>query len=588
MSLFNDASLVMIPSGYKNGKVYSVKPTDGAGDLTFTRASDATRVASNGLIEKVRTNLLTYSNTFSDAAWTTGVGTKPTTTQNVTDPFGVANNAWTITGAGTTFSRLIRLSITLTTAPQTLSFFVKKGTATTVTIFTAQTSVADFTFNFDTQAITGSDGGYNVIRKATALSDGWFRLSMTLSTTSGTSSESWGFSLDGSITTTFLLFGGMLENGDVATDYIPTTTTAVSVGPVSGLPRLDYYDSTCPRLLLEPQRTNGHTFSENFDNAAWNKLNATISANAAVSPSGYQDADKLIDNSTSGGHIAFQTYSFASAAAHTISIFAKAAEITSINIYNNVAAGFDATFNLSNGTVTSVASGGTATITSYGNGWYRCAVTATASVSSLNTQFRLVKSGSTSYVGNGTDGAFIWGAQVELGAYATSYIPTLGTSVTRVADAASKTGISSLIGQTEGVIFFDYVASAQNQDGAGFAALTIFGTASDNIQLYNIGTTLYWYARNTAGVLIDQTANQTLVAGQRYKIAYAYKSGDYALYINGVQKRTYTGSAVPAVSQFNLCGTGFGVTPAGVKNEFSQMLLFKTRLTNAQLAELTA
>jgi hypothetical protein len=88
--------------------------------------------------------------------------------------------------------------------------------------------------------------------------------------------------------------------------------------------------------------------------------------------------------------------------------------------------------------------------------------------------------------------------------------------------------------------------------------------------------------------LIDQTANQTLVAGQRYKIAYAYKSGDWALYINGVQKRTNTAAAVPAVSQFNFNGGGYGAAVATVKNEFSQALLFTTRLSNdSDLATLT-
>ena len=63
--LFNKASLVLVPSGYKAGKVYSQVPTDGGGDLTFTRASSATRVNSDGLIEKVRTNLFLNSNNFS-------------------------------------------------------------------------------------------------------------------------------------------------------------------------------------------------------------------------------------------------------------------------------------------------------------------------------------------------------------------------------------------------------------------------------------------------------------------------------------------------------------------------------------------
>jgi hypothetical protein len=87
-SFYEDASLVMIPSGYKTSKVYSAKPTDGAGDLVFTRSNDtATRVGPDGLIEKVRTNLILQSNSFSDAAWVklgVGTGTAPVLTANYT------------------------------------------------------------------------------------------------------------------------------------------------------------------------------------------------------------------------------------------------------------------------------------------------------------------------------------------------------------------------------------------------------------------------------------------------------------------------------------------------------------------------
>jgi hypothetical protein len=137
-------------------------------------------------------------------------------------------------------------------------------------------------------------------------------------------------------------------------------------------------------------------------------------------------------------------------------------------------------------------------------------------------------------------------------------------------------------------LFLDYYASAENQDALTYAYLFLGGNATNNIQLYNIGTALYWYVRNTAGVIIDQTANQTLVAGTRYKIALAYKSGEYALYINGVQKRTSTNSsAPPAMSQFNLNAEDFGASAAKVKNEFNAVAFWPTRLTNTQLAQLT-
>jgi hypothetical protein len=368
----------------------------------------------------------------------------------------------------------------------------------------------------------------------------------------------------------------LTTDGQLSFSRASTATRVNSSGLIeavaSNVPRLDYLGSSCPRLLLEPQRTNSAQYSEQADNAYWLKFQATITANQATAPDGTTSAERL---TTSGAlAVIYRTGMTAGA----LSFFIKAETLSGGARFYIAVDGVGGASWSQNGVLFSV-TGGTATnAVNYGNGWYRCNFNVTSG-SIINFGLENAVSGNS---------AFIWGFQNEASAtYATSYIPTLGASVTRVADAASKTGISSLIGQTEGVIFLDFVASAQNQDGAGYAALTIFGTSTDNIQLYNIGTTLYWYARNTAGLLIDQAANETLVAGQRYKIAYAYKSGDYVLYINGVQKRTYTGSAVPAVSQFNLCGTGFGAVSAGVKNEFSQMLLFKTRLTNAQLAELT-
>ena len=123
MSYFDDASLVMIPSGYKTSKVYSVKPTDGSGDLTFSRSNDtATRVNSAGLIEKVRTNVIPYSQAFDNALWIkdrNGTGIAPSVTaNNATAPDGTltADTIVFNAGAGTTTgdSSVIYQAITLT------------------------------------------------------------------------------------------------------------------------------------------------------------------------------------------------------------------------------------------------------------------------------------------------------------------------------------------------------------------------------------------------------------------------------------------------------------------------------------------
>jgi hypothetical protein len=356
----------------------------------------------------------------------------------------------------------------------------------------------------------------------------------------------------------------------------------------SGVPRLDYpVSGGCPSLLLEPQRTNACPFSEQLDNAAWFKFEGTITPNVISAPDGTISADLFLDTAVSQEHVVEQGVS-TGVGVHTWSVFAKAQNLNFL-IINAFSGSSNRTwFNLSNGTIGTNAAGSTATITNYGNGWYRCSVTRNyTSGSFLFVAQTAPSDGVFSYTGS-VNGIYLWGAQVELGSYPTSYIPTLGSSVTRLADAASKTGISSLIGQSEGVIFIDFIASAQNADGETFSTITIFGDANDNFQIYTIGTTLYWYAFKTPTVLIDQTASETLVAGNRYKIAFAYKANDYALYINGVQKRTSTAANVPAVSQFNFSATGFGTSAAKVKNEYNTAAMYTTRLTNSELATLTA
>ena len=573
MSFYDDASLIMYPSGYKANKIYSLKPTDGSGDLDFTRSNDtATRVNSAGLIEKVRTNVLTYSQDLSNADWqvisnggpvtkTANAGTAPDGTNTASRVQITGGGGYTVVAQG----GVNPLGIV------TLSGYFKRYGAT------------DQVFR-----LFANNGSATANLTAT---DTWQRFTFTVNASS-TGAD--GFANDTSNNPCDILVWGMqLETGDIATDYIPTTTAAVSVGMIADIPRIDYTGGGCGSLLLEPQRTNLVTYSEQFDNAYWTPTGLqSISTNAIISPDGELTADELIEDSLTSFHrVISSEISLTAGLNYSFSVFVKNNGVNIINLSaeNSNDLELNASFDLVNETAT--ATSGTAKIENYGNGWYRCIVSGISNVTRTQSMVinlnRLNVSFPFSYLGDGVSGAFIWGAQLEEGSYSTSYIPTLSAASTRGADSCFKTGISSLIGQTEGVVFIDFVASAQNADGVAFSGITIFGSAADNFQIYTIGTTLYWYARNSAGVLIDQTANQTLVAGQRYKIAYAYKSSDWALYVNGVQKRTNTAAAVPAVSQFNLSATAYGAAVATVKNDFSQAILFPTRLSNAELETLT-
>jgi hypothetical protein len=238
-------------------------------------------------------------------------------------------------------------------------------------------------------------------------------------------------------------FGAQFEVSDFgATPYIATTAAAVSVGPVANVPRLDYLGSSCPRLLLEPQRSNLITFSEQFDNAAWTKTSIAVTANATTSPDGYDNADLFTTNNAAGSvYRAYHNSTGGTDATNTISGFFKYgnhpyAYITA----DSSGLGKYAIFNVQTGVITFTSTGYTSTITDYGSGWYRCTLTGTFD-SNNNVQFGLAPN-ATAYAGpslaNGKT-LYVWGAQREYNvSYASSYIPTLGAAVTRGADAVVK------------------------------------------------------------------------------------------------------------------------------------------------------
>jgi hypothetical protein len=575
MSFYSDASLVLIPSGYKDQKVYSAVPTDGSGDLSFTRASDATRVASNGLIEKVRTNVILQSNTFG----TTWLPTNATITSGATAPDGTAT-AWTL--ANTAASGIIQQAATLD-GLRSVSLYAKAGTHRYLYMGAYVGSGTDSYQVFDLQdgVITSGTKG-----RIESIGGGWYRCTSfgTDGTTGGVQIFPSNNSLGAGTTNgNILIWRCQYEAGDIATDYIATTSAAVSVGPVSGLPRLDYLNSTCPRLLLEPQRTNIITSSERFD--VMTTSNLTVTANNATSPDGYTNADRLTP-SGSGFHTIGNSISVTAGTPYTISFFYKNFDHKNIGFYDNNTSGSEISINVQDNTFTlgaSVTAGG---VISYGNGWYRAYATFSPSTTTMNN---LIIFRDNTNNGNYTaTGSYIWayGWQVEAGAYATSYIPTLGTSVTRVGDSCYKSGISSLMPSTEGTFFVDsyidfnangtILASIRNSSSAGFNNTVYWYIISNKLEatLFNTPTFTGWSA---------QTA--TLTNG-RYKVAIAWKANDFAFYLNGSLVASSTSfSAVPSGLDNIELANYAGSYPSD--QEFNQVLLFKTRLSNSDLATLT-
>jgi len=223
--------------------------------------------------------------------------------------------------------------------------------------------------------------------------------------------------------------------------------------------RIDYTDGGCGALLVEPQSTNLALWSEQFDNAYWIKDGATISANATTSPDGYTNADKLEEDSSTGVH-RYGKATFPSGTQRTFSVFAKKGERNFVCLFENNIVGPQVKgviFNLNTGTLSLNNFPSyyiNPTITDYGNGWYRCSATWTPLSLSVPSVGVSADGLTNSYAGTTGIGIFVYGAQLEVGTEANSYIPTTTTSVTRAADIETVTtpaGVTSITETIGGV-----------------------------------------------------------------------------------------------------------------------------------------
>ena len=442
MSLYDDASLVMIPSGYKDTKLYSVKPTNGDGDFTFSRGSSATRVNSAGLIEKERGNILYESNNFSSGYWNYRAGDSSTGGQAGYDG---TNDAWLLSvtnGGWSVYQNYVGTGV------HTFSLYVKAGTANIIQIdlFSASTT---YSGQFNLSNGTDAGGSNSIDRNIISVGGGWYRVSFAANISStlyariGTVSQ----------TGNFYIQDAQLEYGLVATDYIETTTSAVYEGITDDVPRVDYSGGGCPSLLLEPQRTNLVTNSEYLDD--WLDAGTTTTLSSIINPSGYAQSYKIAASSSATNALRYDL-TFSASTDYSYSVFLKAgtSEEVRMQIYDGNTFQRLAVNPLNNFAVVDQSGINSYSIEEYDSGWYRVVMnfTTTASAGSGYLQIYPDRTGNLNNVE-------AWGAMLEAGSYSTSYIPTYGVSSTRVADSCSKTGISDVIGQTEGTVYCEIDSS---------------------------------------------------------------------------------------------------------------------------------
>jgi hypothetical protein len=585
MSLFDDASLAMIPSAYKDGKLYSIKPTDGSGDFTFTRGSNlaATRVDVNGLIEKGRENLLLQSNQF-DTTWTLSTASV-TSGQSGYDG---SNDAWLLTKTASSGNIYQGKSYS---GVNTFSIYAKGNTTDWIRL----RNTGGYVYFDVSNGVVG--GNISAISpKIISVGNGWYRCEVAWNGT-GTITQVFVADSDGSTSGSsgsIYIQDAQLELGLVATDYIETTTTTAQAGILEDMPRLDYSGgASCPSLLLEPQRTNLLTQSEYYGGGDWSRTRCGFVTNTSetLSPEGIYNASKMTSTDASESYA--QNNVTLGSTSGTFTFFAKKGDLDYCHalVWDISANGRRQWFNLATGavgTTTNFGSGYTkvdATIKDCGNGWYRCSFSWSGGNTTSGVRIN-ISSGDGVIDSPINSYGYFYGAQCEASvSYPTSYIPTYGTSQTRSVDNPIISSAGDIIDINQGTLFLDSTIDSNVNteiylmkfDSVSFNnTLYLYRSAIGKIQgAYRIGGLPY--AEETTGAISG-----------RFKAAFAYDSNnDCTLYVNGSKVGASFSIPTPSVNLTAIRLGGFSNTLAKQSGLTHQSLYFPTALTDSECIALT-
>jgi len=566
MSFYDDTSWLLIPSGIKEDVVFAQKPTSGLGDLTFTRASDATYTDSTGVVRRSPYNLVTFSEDFTNAAWqkvTSGTGVIPVVTANA----GIAPNGTTtaeriVFNAGASGASLIAQDVAGGVG-FTFSIYVKSNTGSNQSIQLRINSAGSTTITATTE---------------------WQRFTVT-TTTWASAIRDVGLDLRSAVGTTadLLVWGAQFVQGTEAIDYFPTTNR-------QDVPRIDFRNadgtlSSCGRLLLEPQRTNSIRNSS---------MVGAVAGTPGTLPTNYGEYLSGLTRTVAGigteNGVPYIDLRFNGTASDTIILinFETTSGISALNGQNWSNSFYVKTIATPQPPL-KYALRSTQRSSGSNVGSFILEFTPTTTLARYTQTFTTNNATITHIqpyisfdltIGQTYDFTIrIAAPQMELGAYATTFIPTTTAAVTRLADSAVKEGVPSLIGQSEGTLYFEGFCqdSSELMNVNRSTVNSVFLLMSSGI----IRATIY--ANSTTFSLTSS------VSGLNYfKAAVAYKSNSFALYVNGVlaaQNTTATFTPNVQMSRIDIA-TGNYVTGKNTVN-CAQAALFPTRLDNAQLAQLT-
>ena len=551
-NLFDKASLVMVPSGYGNGKLYNIKPEDKGSAFEFERATMATRVNSSGLVETMfpeATNLLLQSNNFDTSPWAS-ISSNETGGQVGYDG---TNDAWEVTTTSSTGS-LYQLNTD--SGVQTFSVYAKSDGSTGLRMYAFGNTNANAYFNLSTGAVVTSSN--TITSNIENVGGGWYKCSITFNQTNTVLRFYTTNNSTTPIAGTIYIQDAQLETGYFATPYIETSTQTVTRQNQANQPRIDY-SSGEGALLLEPARTNLITYSEDLEKAFAELLVDSIIVNYGTSPEGVVNSTRLEGVDLTGGQY-FENFgsSLTDGTEYTFSCYYKGTlgEKTVMK-----AIGVD-------GSGTSVEK----LITFTGN-WQRENITFTAGSTS---NYAYITDQRVS--GTTASNFEVWGAQLEQGSYPASYIPTNGQAETRSKDLCQLS--AGGVNETEGTFFIDYGDSPNVN--ALFASSTSNNTITNNIRLSKDQL----YIRNGGGNLI--VAN--LTAPDSGKLALTYSTSGVKIFANGGSTPIYTSTtSITFDGPIDYVRVGSRVNDVGVE-EFKpkQFLIFPEVLTDEELQRLTS
>jgi hypothetical protein len=542
-------------------------------------------------------NLLGFSEASDNAAWTK-IGTSIVTGAQA-NPVNGLFNAQKLMEDTANSGHQINQGATTTANPFTFSTYAKPAGRNWMALgITDSGSTVRISYFDLANGVTGTVAS-GVTASIVSVGNGWYRCAVTVAAAAAGANTLRIYATNANNITSYTgdgnsgvyIYGAQLSNSASLDPYVPTPGAAPSSTAYYG-PRFDYDPVTLlPRgLLVEEARTNQLTYSDQFDNAAWSKVRITVTANANTSPDGTLNADTL--TGSGGGTTSLSQIMYATGGSHTATIYAKAGTKSVIQFSANTFAwGVDAraNFDLQLGTLGTVDAGLTASIQNVGSGWYRCSVTATKAASAGALLWCIVDSPTAAREAAATAGTLLtWGAQLEAGAFATSYIPTIASTVTRSADVATITGslFSQWYNQPEGsfVLEADTFKPTTVSAGSFFALNASDGTTAEQANIRFAGTNvggLVW-----DGGVLQAGMDTSYAANTPEKYALALRTNDFAFARNGAAPSTDTSGTLPTVSRLSI-GTNATASSEFINGHIRSIRYVPVRAADFQLQALT-